>query len=85
MTYEGIARGKFIEFSESLPYHGQAVRVSIELMPEQTASGSAATILQAVQQPPHLVAGDVDDLEREIGAGTLSVQAEGLFDAPGNP
>ena len=85
MTYEGIARGNVIEFDAPLPYQGQAVRVSIELIPEQFARNTTTAILQAVHQPPHLDSRDVDDLEREIGRGTLPVQAEGLFDSPGNP
>ena len=41
--------------------------------------GSAATILRAMQEPPHLSISDVDELDAAIAAGQLPVQAPDLF------
>jgi hypothetical protein len=81
MTYEGIARGKFIEFIEPLPFDGQAVRVSVEPIVNRTQPSSTEILLSAIKQSPHLVSQDVDELEREIERGTLPVQDDGLFNA----
>jgi len=81
MTYDGIARGKVIEFTEPLPFNGQAVRVSVEPILNQAVPSSAESLLSVIAQSPHLDAHDVDELEREIKRSTLPVQNEGLFDA----
>lgn len=81
MTYEGIARGRVIEFAEPLPFQGQPVRVSIEPLTEQTLPDSAAKILRAVRNPPRLEWKEVDELEQEIKRGVLPMQAGELFDA----
>jgi hypothetical protein len=82
MTYDGIARGNFIEFSQPLPFNDQPVRVSIEVLPAEV--GSSTAVLQAARRPPQLRPQDVDDLEREITESTLAVQTEEFFDASGN-
>jgi hypothetical protein len=81
MTYEGIAKGKVIEFTEPLPYNGEAVRVSVEPIRNRTAPGSAESLLSAIAQSPRLDSQDVDELEREIERGTLPVRTDGLFNA----
>ena len=45
----------------------------------ETRAGSPTTILRAMQAPPHLSAGDVDDLDAAISAGRLPVRADDLF------
>ena len=42
-------------------------------------TGSPATILQAMQAPPHLSSADVDDLDAAIAAGRLPVRTHDLF------
>ena len=81
-TYNGIARGNIIEFSEPLPFNDQPVRVSIEVLPSE--AGRSTAVLQAARRPPHLRPLDLDELEREITEGTIAVQTEELFDASGN-
>jgi hypothetical protein len=41
--------------------------------------GSPAAILRAVQEPPHLSAADVDELDAAIAAGRLPVLTYDLF------
>jgi hypothetical protein len=43
-------------------------------------TGTAAAILKAMSEPPHLTSEDVDELERAIEAGRLPVQSTGAFD-----
>ena len=45
--------------------------------------GSAAALLRAMKEPPHLSASDVDQLDAEIAAGRLPVQALELFQDQG--
>jgi len=81
MHSRGIARGKIIESEEVLPYaEGCLVNVIVE--PEDTSlqAGSPAVIRQAMHEPPHLSAEDVDELEQAISAGQLPVQDKGVFD-----
>lgn len=47
--------------------------------------GSAAAILQAMREPPHLTSADVDELEQAIAAGQLPVSAVGIFDKETQP
>jgi hypothetical protein len=37
--------------------------------PAKPARGSAKAVLRAIHEPPHVSAGDVDELERMIAAG----------------
>jgi hypothetical protein len=41
--------------------------------------GSPAAVLRAMQEPPHLSAADVDELDAAIAAGRLPVQTRDLF------
>jgi hypothetical protein len=41
--------------------------------------GSAAAILRAMHEPPHLSVSDVDELDAAIAAGHLPVQTPDLF------
>ena len=41
--------------------------------------GSPAAILRAMQEPPHLSAADVDELDAAIAAGRLPVQTHDVF------
>ena len=41
--------------------------------------GSAAAILRIMQEPPHLTAADVDELDAAIAAGRLPVRTNDLF------
>jgi hypothetical protein len=43
--------------------------------------GSAAAILKAMQEPPHLTSEDVDELDAAIAAGRLPVRTRDLFPA----
>jgi hypothetical protein len=81
MTYEGVAKGKVIELDEPLPYpEGQPVRVAVEPLIAQPHPGSAAAILQAMHEAPHLTEEDVAELERAIDEGKLPVSQGGVFD-----
>lgn len=51
---------------------------SLEATSEHPA-GTAAAILQAMSEPPHLTSEDVDELERAIEAGRLPMQSAGAF------
>lgn len=42
-------------------------------------AGSAAAVLRAMREPPHLSASDVDELDAAIAAGQLPVQTPDLF------
>jgi hypothetical protein len=42
--------------------------------------GSAAAILRAMREPPHLSDEDVDELELAIASGRQPVRAEGVFE-----
>ena len=44
-------------------------------------AGSAAAVLRAMKEPPHLSAPDVDELDAAIAAGRLSVQSRDPFQA----
>jgi hypothetical protein len=48
---------------------------------QELAVGSPLAVLQAMRALPDLETGDVDELERMIGAGKLPMRREGLFDA----
>ena len=51
---------------------------------EQPASylaGSAAAVLQAVSQPPHLDDHAVNEMETAIAQGRLPLQSAGVFDS----
>jgi hypothetical protein len=50
----------------------------IEGSPEPHA-GSPAALLQAMQEPPHPSAADVDELDASIAAGRLPIRARDLF------
>jgi hypothetical protein len=41
--------------------------------------GSAAALLRATQEPPHLSASDVDDLDAAMAAGRMPIQTHDLF------
>lgn len=80
MVCKGIAKGKMIELEETLPYReGEPLHVLVRPVAEAVA-GTPAAILQAMHQPPHLTAEDVDELEREIEISKLDVSSEGVFD-----
>ena len=69
-----------IELEEHLPVpDGQSVRVSVELLPEETRLSSPAAILDAMRSPPHVDPADVDAMEREIAAGSLPVKEGGIL------
>ena len=42
-------------------------------------AGSAAAVLRAMREPPHLSSADVDALDAAIAAGRLPVQSRELF------
>lgn len=82
VTYLGVVKEGRIELEERLPVSdGQAVRVSVELVPSEPPLDSPAGILQALHEPPHLEEEDVDALERAIADGALPVMNEGVFDS----
>lgn len=82
MTYKGIIKGKTIELEEALPYpEGQAVSVSVQPLAEQARAGTPLAVRQAMHEPPHLPAEDVDELERVIRRGQIQVTQGGVFDS----
>lgn len=81
MHCKGIARGKFIELDETLPYaEGRLVNVIVELENSSFQAGSPAVIRQAMHEPPHLTREDVDALEHALVVGQLPVRDNGVFD-----
>ena len=58
---------------------GQRLRVVLE-QPATYLAGSAAAVLQAVSQPPHLDDQAVTEMEIAIAQGRLPVQSAGDFD-----
>jgi hypothetical protein len=84
MTHKGVAKGKFIELEEPLPYaEGQPVSVSIEPLRREFQPGSPAAILKAMRDLPRLNPKDVDELERVIEQGRLPARMQGLFGGEG--
>lgn len=49
----------------------------------EAPAGSAMAVLQAIREPPHLSAEDVETLEQAIAAGKQTVRQEGIFDRGG--
>jgi predicted transcriptional regulator len=45
----------------------------------RTLAGSPAAVLHAMQEPPHLTAADVDELDAAIASGRLPIQTRDLF------
>ncbi|MGH7801157.1 MAG: hypothetical protein ACREOW_11120 [Thermodesulfobacteriota bacterium] len=82
MTYKGVAKGKTIELEEPLPYpEGQPVSVRVEPMEVQPPQpGSPAAIRHVMHEPPHIIWEDVDELERMIEEGRLTVYQGSIFD-----
>lgn len=81
MTYRGVAKGKTIEFEETLPFpEGQTLDVSVEPASPAGPVGSPAAVLEAMRQPPHIDSADVDELERLIAEGQLPAVDRGVFD-----
>jgi len=56
----------------------ERLRLLAEAAPEARLS-PRLTLLQVMQQPPHLTAADVDELDAVIAAGRLPVQSRELF------
>ena len=83
MTYLGVVKEGRIELEERLPVSdGQAVRVSVELVPSEPPLSSPARILEAVHSAPFVDPADVDAMEKEIAAGKLPMKEGGIFDPP---
>ena len=81
MIYKGVAKGKTIELEESLPFpEGQLISIHVKPLTKPLQPGSPEAIRQVMHEPPHLKREDVDELERVIEEGKLSVVQEGLFD-----
>jgi hypothetical protein len=57
----------------------ERLRSLVEVCPEQHRPGSAAAVLRAMREPPHLDASDVEELDVAIAAGRMLVQARDLF------
>ena len=54
-------------------------RLSLLVLREKEPSrGSPGAVLQAMQEPPHLSAADVDELDASVASGRLAIQ-------PGDP
>jgi hypothetical protein len=82
VVMDAVARGNRIDCDEALPFgEGERVRVSVEgigsALPKR---GSAAAVLQAMRQPPHLSSEEVDELERMIIEGKRT-SSRGIFDS----
>jgi hypothetical protein len=56
-----------------------AIERLTRLAASETDVGSAAAVLRAMREPPHLDSSDVDELDAAITAGRLSVQTRDLF------
>ena len=56
----------------------ERLRLLAEAAPEARLS-PRLTLLQVMQEPPHLTAADVDELDAAIKASQLSVQSRELF------
>ena len=56
----------------------ERLRSLCEVNPEP-ADGSAAAVLRAVHEPPHLSVSDVDELDAAIAGGRLPVRTQRLF------
>lgn len=81
MTIRGTARGKTIELDEALPIpSGQKLTVRVEAETDGPRPGSAAALLEALRQPPHLTAEDIAELNRAMAQGKSVPRAEGIFD-----
>lgn len=81
MTVRGIIKGGSIVPDAPLPWRdGQVVRVSVEPECDDLRPGSAAAILRAVHQPPHVTDEDVDALLRAIEEGKLPTTDRSIFD-----
>ena len=47
----------------------------------EAPAGSAAVLLRAMREPPHLSDDDMDELEQAIVAGRQPMRVEGVFEA----
>jgi hypothetical protein len=56
----------------------ERIRSLVESNPENS-EGSAGAVLQAMLDPPHPSASDVDDLDAAIKAGRLPIRPRDLF------
>jgi hypothetical protein len=65
---EGIAAARHKSIQQLVI---ERLRSLIEVGPEHLL-GTAAAVLRAVQEPPHLSASDVDELDLAIAAGRFS-------------
>ncbi|MFN0166007.1 MAG: hypothetical protein ACKV22_06215 [Bryobacteraceae bacterium] len=57
----------------------ERLRSLVEAASAPQVAGSAAAVLQAMLELPHLTATDVDELDAAIAAGRMPVQATDLF------
>jgi len=75
-SLEGIAAEQHRSLGDLTVEHLKSiVRTSSERRP-----GSAAAILRAMRNPPHLGAADVDQLEAAIAGGRLPLRDCGVFE-----
>ena len=73
VVVDAVARGNKIECDEFLPFHqGERVRVSIESIDSaEPRRGSAAAILDALQNAPKVSYEDVEELQRLMAESKL--------------
>jgi hypothetical protein len=80
MTYRGLLKGNTIELAERPPFpDGQPLRVSVEAWPSPLLAGSPQALRRAMQAPPHLSRGEVDELEAAIAQGRIPVDNGEIF------
>ena len=90
MTANNVGFQEVVEWALHLPPEERlrlvaCIGAGLNALPAESARsevplGSAAAVLQAMGEPPHLSAEDIGELERTIAAGKQPVRHEGIFD-----
>ena len=78
MTWRAVSEGIAAAQKKSIQHWLERLRSLVESSLEHRA-GSAAAVLRAMQEPPHLSDSDVDELDAAIAGGRLPVQTRDLF------
>ena len=84
ITLTGRAKGQVIELDVPLPYEEwKSVEVTLEVSSERVPAGSPQAILAAAREAPHLLPGDVAEMEPAIQASGRPTQFRSVFDEEG--
>src|SRR5437879_5066312 len=78
MTWRAVSEGIAAAQNKSIQHWLERLRSLVESSLEHR-TGSTAAVLRAMQEPPHLIDSDVDELDAAIAGGRLPVQTGSLL------